>query len=271
MTDRYLVVGNPIAQSKSPLLHNEFAKQTGQDMDYQTFCAPLDGFSACVEHFRLEGGLGMNVTVPFKIEAYELATELTERALRAQAVNTLKFIGDRILGDNTDGAGLVHDIVQQQRCPVAGKRVLVMGAGGATRGILLPLLEQKPASLLVVNRTLSKAEQLTHLYGPEYPLRVGDYSALTGQSFDLVINATSASLTGAVPPLTADNFSAGALAYDLVYGKDDTAFMRFARDCGVEHVADGLGMLVAQAAEAFTLWRNVQVDTGPVLQKMRTL
>ncbi len=270
MTDRYWVIGNPIQQSKSPLLHGEFARQTGQAMDYQAFCAPLDGFVDSVNRFRQEGGLGMNVTVPFKIQAYELATEWSERAMRAQAVNTLTFIGDRILGDNTDGAGLVRDIVEQQGHPIAGKRVLIMGAGGATRGILLPLLQEAPASVMVANRTLARAEQLLSLFGADYPLRVGDYAALAGECFDVIINATSASLDGSVPPLAAANFAPGALAYDLVYGKEDTAFMRFARECGVEQVVDGLGMLVEQAAESFFIWRGVRVNTTPVLQKMRS-
>lgn len=269
MTDRYWVVGNPIEHSKSPLLHREFAAQVGHDIDYRAFCSPLDGFARSVDGLRRDGARGINVTVPFKIEALAIATELTERARRAEALNTLKFDGERALGDNTDGVGLMHDIVTRLGYPIAGARVLVMGAGGAARGILLPLLGERPAAVTIANRTPERAARLADAFAGDGPIRAAGYDELEGCEFDLVINATSASIGGEVPALGAENFAPDALAYDLMYGEADTVFMHFARECGVTRVADGLGMLVAQAAESFYLWRGVRVDVLPVLEKLR--
>ena len=266
MTDRYAVVGNPIAHSKSPLIHAEFARQTGQDMNYAAILAPLDGFAAVVKQFQAEGGKGLNVTVPFKQEAWKLATTLTDRARLAEAVNTLKFEPDgTVLGDNTDGAGLTRDILENRRVAIEAKRVLLMGAGGAARGVVLPLLLQKPAQLTIANRTPEKALELARHFAAYGPVEGGDYARLAGRRFDIVINATSSSLSDQLPPLPQDVFAPGALAYDMMYGKGLTPFLQFAQTHGAEHLADGLGMLVEQAAEAFFLWRGVRPQTQPVM------
>jgi shikimate dehydrogenase len=266
MTDSYAVFGNPISHSKSPLIHAAFARQTGQDLTYSALLAPLDGFAAAVDDFRAAGGLGANVTVPFKEQAHALATRLTPRARAAGAVNTLQFEADGVLGDNTDGAGLVRDLVANLGVTLAGKRILLMGAGGAARGVILPLLEQQPANLFIANRTADKAIALVQAFAAGSKLSGGGYAALEG-SFDVVINATAASLAGDLPPLPDDVFAADALAYDMMYGRD-TPFLAFARDHGAR-TADGLGMLVEQAAEAFLLWRGVRPDTEPVIQMLR--
>lgn len=265
MTDAYAVFGNPIAHSKSPLIHAAFARQTGQDLVYTARLAPLDGFTGAIEAFRAEGGRGANVTVPFKEQAFALATRRTPRAEAAGAVNTLAFAVDSMLGDNTDGAGLVRDLTANLGFDPAGKRILLMGAGGAARGVILPLLERAPASLYIANRTAEKAEALARDFGTGQ-VKGGGYTDLHGP-FDLVINATSASLAGDLPPLPETVFAEGALAYDMMYGKD-TPFLAFARARSAR-VADGLGMLVEQAAEAFLLWRGVRPDTAPVLALLR--
>lgn len=265
MTDAYAVFGNPIAHSKSPLIHAAFARQTGQDLVYTARLAPLDGFTGVIEAFRAEGGRGANVTVPFKEQAFALATRRTPRAEAAGAVNTLAFAADGILGDNTDGAGLVRDLTANLGFDPAGKRILLMGAGGAARGVILPLLEWAPASLYIANRTAEKAEALARVFGAGQ-VKGGGYTDLPGP-FDLVINATSASLSGDLPPLPETVFAEGALAYDMMYGKD-TPFLAFARARSAR-LADGLGMLVEQAAEAFLLWRGVRPDTAPVLALLR--
>jgi shikimate dehydrogenase len=269
MTDRYAVVGNPIAHSKSPLIHAEFARQTGQDLSYTTLLAPLDGFAATVRAFQAEGGKGLNVTVPFKQEAWKLATSLTQRAKLAQAVNTLKFEGATLLGDNTDGAGLVRDITANLGFSIRGKKILLMGAGGAARGVILPLLEQYPALFAIANRTPAKAHELAQQFLPHGDISSGEYASLAGCHFDLVINATSSSLSGELPPLPAGVFSPGSLAYDMMYGKGLTPFLQFAQSNGAAQLADGLGMLVEQAAESFFLWRGVRPDTKPVMAMLK--
>ena len=267
MTDAYAVFGNPIAHSKSPRIHAEFARQTGQDMNYSARLAPLDGFAEAVQAFRAEGGRGANVTVPFKEQAFALVTRLSERARVAGAVNTLVFEPEGLYGDNTDGAGLVRDLTANLGLDLAGRRILLMGAGGAARGVILPLLEQGPAQLFIANRTADKAVALAAAFGAGRPnLAGGGYETLAG-GFDVVINATAASLAGDLPPLAETVFAPGALAYDMMYGRD-TPFLAFARARGVR-TADGLGMLVEQAAEAFLLWRGVRPDTGPVLRLLR--
>lgn len=267
MPDLYAVFGNPIAHSKSPLIHAEFARQTGQDLVYEARLAPLDGFAAAVDAFRAEGGKGANVTVPFKGEAFRYATALTARARLAEAVNTLKFEPAGVLGDNTDGIGLVRDITLNLGEPVRGRRVLLMGAGGAARGVLSPLLDEEPALLFIANRTPERAEALAARFAALGPVRGGGYEALGGQRFDLVINATSASLEDALPPLPESVFAPGALAYDMMYGRQ-TPFMAFAREHGAR-ACDGLGMLVEQAAESFFLWRGVRPETAPVIALLR--
>jgi shikimate dehydrogenase len=267
MTDRYAVIGNPIAHSKSPEIHAHFAAQTRQDMSYQRLLAPLDGFAASVQAFIAQGGKGANVTVPFKLEAYALATQLSERAQAAGAVNTLRFDGDRILGDNTDGVGLVADIVRNAGVCVAGKRVLLLGAGGAARGVILPLLLEHPAQLVIANRSAAKAEALAQQFAVHGNIVASDFAALDGQ-FDLIINATSASLAAELPPISATLFGRDTLAYDMMYGKLPTVFMQFAAAQGAS-VRDGLGMLVEQAAEAFLVWRGVRPETAPVFAALR--
>ena len=269
MTDRYAVIGNPIAHSKSPVLHAAFARQCGQDIRYEAILGPLDGFRASVEAFRQAGGRGMNVTVPFKVEALALADTLTERARLAQAVNTLRFDADGIFGDNTDGIGLVNDIQQRLGFAIGGKRVLILGAGGAARGSVLPVAEAGPARLVIVNRTQARAEALREQFAGVAAVDVEPCDGLAGQRFDLVINATSAGLHGESLPLPASIFAPGALAYDMVYGNTETPFMLAARALGASRVSDGLGMLVEQAAESFFLWRGVRPDTAPVLQMLQ--
>ncbi|WP_237218198.1 shikimate dehydrogenase [Rugosibacter aromaticivorans] len=259
--ERYAVFGNPVSHSLSPKIHALFAAQTGQDIRYEAICAPLDGFAEAVNTFIAAGGKGANVTVPFKVEAFNFARQLTPRAQAAGAVNTLSFAADGLRGDNTDGAGLVRDLVANLGVPLAGLRVLVLGAGGAARGVILPLREQNPAELFIANRTADKAQVLAGVLG----VTGGGFDDLNQRTFDLVINATSAGLSGAALPTP--TFSPDALAYEMVYGVE-TPFMQTARAAGAR-VADGLGMLVEQAAEAFYVWRGMRPDTAPVLAALR--
>ena len=267
MTDKYAVVGNPVAHSKSPHIHAEFARQAGQDISYEAILAPLDGFAESIERLRDEGYKGCNITVPFKFEAFQLATQLTMRAKSAQAVNTLKFDGEIMVGDNTDGAGLVTDIEHNLACRLRGKHVLLMGAGGAAYGVALPLLNAG-AIITVANRTVKKAHQLATAFTAKAHINGSSYQALAGSQFDFVINATSSGLTDAMPALPSGIFAPGAVAYDMMYDKE-TPFMQFARGQGAASISDGLGMLVEQAAEAFFLWRNIRPDTAPILAKLR--
>jgi shikimate dehydrogenase len=267
MPDRYGVIGNPVAHSRSPLIHAAFACQTRQDLVYERLPAPTDAFVATANAFRARGGRGLNVTLPFKVDACRYATLLSERACAAQAVNTLKFDGDVIFGDNTDGAGLVNDLLRNLGCAVAGRRILLLGAGGAARGVAGPLLQQQPAQFVLANRTLDKAQRLAQDLGGA--LEAGTYAALAGRQFDIVINATSASLAGELPPLPPGVYARGALAYDMMYGKGETPFLAFSRGDGAALLADGLGMLVEQAAESFFIWRGLRPDGAPVLQLLR--
>ena len=268
MSDRYCVIGNPIAHSKSPLIHAAFATATGQDLQYERCLAPLDGFDATVRDLIKQGYRGANVTVPFKLEAARLATRLEPRAQAAGAVNTLIFADGEIVGDNTDGPGLVADIVRNAGVPLNGKRILLLGAGGAARGALLPLLLQEPGRIVIANRTLATAEKLAQDFaGYAERLAVCGFADAEG-SFDVVINATSASLAADVPPVAPSVFHPGTLALDMMYGNKPTVFMDFAASYGAG-VRDGLGMLVEQAAEAFALWRGVRPETAQVLASMR--
>ncbi len=273
MTDRYAVIGNPIEQSKSPFIHTAFARATGQDIDYGKVLGPLGGFVQAVDAFRAAGGRGLNVTAPFKLDAFAYATDLAASAQMAGAVNALKFEGGRVYAENFDGMGLVRDVVHNLACPLRGKRVLVLGAGGATRGALLPLLAEQPAELVIVNRTVAKAQDLAalaleHQRGA-VPVQGLGYDQLQGRQFDVVFNASSSSLTAELPPITAAVFAAGALAYDLTYGKGLTPFLRLAQQAGLTHLADGVGMLAEQAAEAFVWWRGVRPDTQDVIGQLR--
>ncbi len=267
MSDKYALIGNPVAHSFSPLIHAEFARQTGHDVEYTRLLAPLDGFAAVVEQFRAQGGKGLNVTLPFKLEAYQLATRRSARAEHAQAVNTLKFEDGAVFGDNTDGAGLVRDIEVNLGFPIVAMRVLLMGAGGAARGALLPLLEKKPVTVVIANRTVEKAHELAQRFFHQGCSGCG-YDELVNRQFDLVINATSASIAGELPPLPAHLFAPRSLAYDMMYGKEPTPFLKFALEQGAR-IADGSGMLIEQAAESFLIWRGVRPDTAPVIAKLR--
>ena len=271
MTDRYAVIGNPVAHSRSPQIQTAFAAATGQDIAYVRELAPLDGFTATVRRLASQGLRGANVTVPFKEEAFRLADELSPRARAAGAANTLRFGASGIYADNTDGAGLVADLTGNLACAIAGRRLLLVGAGGAARGVLQPLLDQRPAALIIANRTFDRAQGLAALAIPAAGTTVAAqrFADLAGQRFDVVINATSASLAGDLPPLPAGLFAPGALACDMMYGAADTPFMAWARNSGAARVADGLGMLVEQAAEAFLLWRGVRPDTAAVLAAQR--
>ena len=310
MSDRYAVFGNPISHSRSPAIHAAFAAQTGEDIVYTAILAPLDGFAASVRDFIAAGGRGANVTVPFKEEAFRLAARLTPRAKLAGAVNTLIFAAPEpaaadapalITGDNTDGAGLLRDLEHNLGCRIAGRRVLLLGAGGAARGALGPLLAAGPAQVFIANRTAEKAAALASQFAQQLasplaadasarpcaaPARpeiaggafadLADLATLAnhtdpgGQGFDLVINATAASLKGEVPPLPAGIYAPGSVAYDMMYSPDgETPFLAAARAAGAARCADGLGMLVEQAAEAFFVWRGVRPDSGAVLAALR--
>ncbi len=281
MTDKYGVIGNPIAHSKSPQIHKMFAEQTGQDITYEPVLAPLDGFAATVERLRQEGYKGCNVTVPFKFEAFRVATTRRQHAELAQAVNTLTFTKSGIEGDNTDGVGLVRDIIGNLGLALAGKKILLVGAGGAAWGVALPLL-QEGGDLTIANRTVDKARELAqaldvflktrkvakHSLQFGIPALAQSFAALSEKKFDVVINATSSGLSGEMPPLPPGIFAHGALAYEMMYGRE-TPFMTFARQQGAGIVSDGLGMLVGQAAESFFIWRGVRPDTRPILEALR--
>ncbi|MCP5266263.1 MAG: shikimate dehydrogenase [Burkholderiaceae bacterium] len=267
--DRYAVFGNPISHSRSPAIHRMFASQTGQAISYEKRLAPLDGFAAAVDAYRLEGGRGCNVTVPFKLDAARYATALSQRARAAGAVNTLRFDADGgCYGDNTDGAGLVADLTQRLGLDLAGARVALLGAGGAARGVVLPLLDAGVESLLIVNRTAARALELASLAGDARVVGAG-LDALGEATASVVINATSAGLDGSALALPASLWDRVELAYDMVYGRKPTAFMCEATQRACPRVADGLGMLVEQAAESFLLWRGVRPQTAPVYQALR--
>lgn len=262
MRDRYAVVGNPVAHSKSPEIHALFARQTAEAIEYTRILAPLDGFEDTVRRFVREGGRGLNVTVPFKFDAFRLATERTPRAETAGAVNTLRFDGNQILGDNTDGAGLVADITRNLGIGLADARILMLGAGGAAYGVMLPLLDQKPAVLHIANRTPEKAASLADAFARYGRTSSSGYDTLEGR-YDVIINATSAGLQDTMPDVSATVFGQGSLALDMVYADKPTAFMQFAAGQGAR-VRDGFGMLVEQAAESFSVWRGVRPETAPV-------
>ena len=272
VTDRYAVIGNPIAHSKSPQIHSAFAQACGQDIRYTTIEGPLGRFAETVDRFRAEGGRGLNVTVPFKLDACAYATDLAESARAAGAANALKFDGQRCLAENFDGVGLVRDITHNLGQAVQGRRVLLLGAGGATRGAILPLLQQGPACLFIANRTVAKADALVQEFlrqgASAAVLAGGGYDALgPTDRFDVVINATSASLGTDTPPVPASALHPDGLAYDMVYGKGLTPFLRLAQQAGVRQLADGVGMLVEQAAEAFAWWRGVRPATTEVIRR----
>jgi shikimate dehydrogenase len=270
MADRYAVIGNPIRHSKSPAIHAEFARQTGQDLTYVALSAEPDEFEQVVDRFRRDGGRGMNVTLPFKHRAFALAGERSARAVEAEAANTLVFRERHVAADNTDGVGLVRDLAANLGCTLNGARILLLGAGGAAYGVCGPLLEEGPSRLVVANRTLGKAVALCERFRTtHHGVSIGavGYGVLAREQFDVVINATSAGLAAECPPIPAGVFAAGALAYEMVYGRV-TPFLDFAQREGAR-IADGLGMLVEQAAESFFIWRAVRPETAPVIALLR--
>jgi shikimate dehydrogenase len=269
MTDKYAVFGNPISQSKSPFIHTEFAKQTQQDISYNAILAPVDAFAVNMRAFFASGGCGANVTAPFKEQAFTLCDELSELAQLAGAVNTLVRLEDgKIRGDNTDGLGLVTDL-ERQLTSLANKRVLLVGAGGAARGCILPLLQAGVAQLDITNRTHEKALQLAELFS-----RYGNIKALTltelAAGYDVIINSSSAGLTGQLISLPSTIIDGTSHCYDMSYGSDTTLFNQWALSAGARHCCDGLGMLVGQAAQSFYLWRNVRPDAAKVMQQLRS-
>jgi shikimate dehydrogenase len=272
MTDRYALFGNPLGHSKSPLIHNGFAQSLGHDVEYSLIEAPVgppSGFAAAALAFRDSGAKGCNITAPFKLDAFALATQRLERAEQAGSANCLKFEPDgRILAEMFDGIGLANDIERNLGVPMRGQRVLVLGAGGTVRGMLAPFLACAPAALVVANRTPEKAVDLARLFAAHGPVTGCGYADLGGERFDLVLNATSASLRGELPPVPPAVFAGAALAYELAYGKGLTPFLRLAQNAGVHRLADGVGMLVEQAAEAWVWWRGVRPPTREVIDRL---
>lgn len=268
--DNYGVMGNPVAHSKSPQIHAAFALQTGERITYQSFLVELDGFSEALDAFQRQGGKGLNITLPFKEAAWQATHSCTYRAERAQAVNTLWFDGHgKRHGDTTDGIGLIRDLTINEDVSIYGRDVLILGAGGAVRSILDPLFDQEPARVVIANRAVSRAIELARLFADRGELMPCDYQSLAGQRFHIVINGTSASITGDVPPLPDDVLLPDACCYDLMYADAATVFVRWARDHDAAKALDGLGMLVEQAAESFHIWRGVRPDTRPVIAMLR--
>jgi shikimate dehydrogenase len=272
MTDSYAVFGNPVAHSLSPQIHGAFAEQTRQDMNYRRRLVEPGHFETEARQFFQQGGKGLNITVPFKLDAFSFADQLSKRARQAGAVNTLLYRPDgTTFGDNTDGVGLVRDILDNLGWSLASLRTLLLGAGGAARGVLVPLLQQQPSQLCIVNRTASKAQQLARAFGSLGPVSGCGYQDLADRQFDVLINATSASLGGELPPLPHTILAPGARVYDMVYGAKPTPFMHWALAEGADAAADGVGMLVEQAAESFQLWRHVMPQTSGVVDTVRRL
>lgn len=267
--DRYAVMGNPITHSKSPRIHTLFAQQTGQRLEYSAIQVDVGGFSQAVGQFDANGGKGLNITVPFKQEAWQRVTERSERAERAGAVNTIKFDGDRLIGDNTDGVGLVNDLTINNQIEIKAKRILLMGAGGAARGVLAPLLAQQTALVVIANRTVDKAVELATAFTDLGHIKGVGYDDLVDMQFDIIINATAASLQGKLPPLPQSILAEEACCYDMMYGAEPTPFMQWAIEQGAVKVLDGLGMLVEQAAESFLIWRGIRPDSSAIIKTLR--
>jgi shikimate dehydrogenase len=266
ITDRYAVFGSPINHSKSPKIHRLFAEQTGQSLSYDAQEVSTETFETAVHAFFESGGKGLNCTVPLKELAYRFANHKTERAERSKAVNTLALQADgNILGDNTDGCGLVRDLLNNHQLTLTGKRILILGAGGASRGIIGPILGEAPTRLLIANRTADKAVLLAKEFKDLGDISGCGFEALAGLQFDLILNATSASLSGQLPPLPPHLLAKRGSCYDLAYGNEPTAFVRWGFEQGAQLSLDGLGMLVEQAAEAFFIWRGVSPQTRPVI------
>ena len=252
----------------SPEIHRAFARETGDDIEYTVIECPKDGFADAVRAFRDGGGRGLNITAPFKLEAYRLADARSERATIAGSVNTLRFDGPTAEADNFDGVGLVRDLQENLGYPIAGTRVLLLGAGGAARGVLKPLVDQGPSELVIANRSPQRAREVAELVGPGMPVRGGGYDEIGAGGFQLVINATSASIAGGLPPLAATSVAPGGVAYELAYGLGVTPFLALARSAGAGRIVDGVGMLVEQAAEAFAWWRGNRPDTRAMIETL---
>jgi len=267
--DRYAVIGNPIAHSKSPSIHAEFAKLTGETLSYTAELVELGEVKSFIDNFSNENGKGLNITVPFKQDAFQLATQLSERAQRAGAVNTLHIKNNIIFGDTTDGVGLLNDLTKNHQVELNNKNILIVGAGGAVRGVLEPLLLESPASLTICNRTVEKAQQLATDFKSFGNINACGFADLNGKEFDVIINGTSASLSGDLPPLPDNLFRKNACAYDMMYAAKPTPFMQWASEQGAENCYDGLGMLVEQAAESFYIWRKKRPETQSVIEKLR--
>lgn len=269
MTDHYAVIGNPIGHSKSPLIHTEFAKQIGQDLDYIAREIPLNGLMIGLNQLQQQGFKGINITVPFKEQAWKIVKNKSGHAERSGAVNTLIFKPDGLLyGANTDGIGLCRDLINNQQIEIKNKRILLLGAGGAARGVIEPLLNYQPSQLVIANRTTSKANDLVELFSDFGNIQGGGFDDLT-DSFDLIINATSASLQGRVPPLSDTILADNGCCYDMMYSDMDTPFITWAKQHGAVKAIDGLGMLVEQAAEAFYIWRDIKPNTQAIIKLLR--
>lgn len=268
MTDRYAVIGNPVRHSKSPEIHRAFARAAGVDLQYTTIEASPGAFLEAVRSFREGGGLGLNVTAPFKLDAFAMADRLSRRATAAGSVNTLRFDGATVEADNFDGIGLLRDIEENLGYRISGRRLLLLGAGGAARGIVHPLVARRPAELVIANRDPARAREVATRIGDEHRVRAGGYDVIGEEGFDLVINATSASMRGELPPAASTIFRADGLAYDLAYGLGTTPFLALSRAAGVQRLADGVGMLVEQAAESFAWWRGIRPETRAIIRAL---
>jgi shikimate dehydrogenase len=263
-------MGHPVSHSRSPFIHGQFAEQLAMDIEYSAIDVQPGSFTQAVQTFQQQGGKGLNITVPYKQQAWELVNERSHRAELAGAVNTIRFNEDGSLyGDNTDGIGLLRDLAMNLGLGLHQKRILVLGAGGAVRGVLVPLLEQGPKQLTIANRTVEKAVELARIFGSISPMQPCGFDGLDGQHFDIIINGTAASLSGDIPPIPASVCEGCELVYDMMYAKESTPFMTWARLQGVDLVSDGLGMLVEQAAESFSVWRGILPDTAPVIASVR--
>ena len=269
MPDRYAVMGYPIAHSRSPFIHGQFAAETGEPVVYDALLVEPGGFREAVERFCAQGGRGLNITIPFKEEAFALADRRADRAERAGAVNTLWFDGESVCGDNTDGIGLVRDLTRNLDVELEARSVLLLGAGGAARGVIGPLLDERPERIVIANRTASRAVELAGRFDSEGPVSATALDALPAGGFDVVVNATAASLSGDLPPLPRGTLRAGGVAYDTAYAAQPTPFVTWGEAEGASIASDGLGMLVEQAAESFRIWRDREPETGPVIAALR--
>jgi shikimate dehydrogenase len=266
----YAVFGNPVKHSKSPQIHSLFAEQTGIALNYQAIEVPIENFSGCVELFSSQGGRGLNITVPFKEKACSICTTLTQRAETSGSVNTIRFDEHKnIHGDTTDGQGLINDLTINHAINLKNKSILILGAGGSVKAILEPLCQQEPDSIIIANRTVPRAEQLAEKFSDQGNIEACSYTGLSNRSFDLIINGTSLSLMGELPPIPGTVIKNDACCYDLMYSDTDTIFMKWAGEQGAEKILDGLGMLVEQAAESFLIWHGVKPDTAPVIKSLR--